>query len=371
MATQLDRFVEVFDSRVAEKNRNRRVDQDDEGSATTEDFSGFSHFQSASKSSAEYGYSSDDDDEKEKKKEQTGENATAVAKGDEQESAKDAAQPQENPSATGSAAAAAAAAEIGEGTASADGSESDPTGVNLPTVESPNAPTSAALPAVADHVDGASADKGTTADSGKAIALEGDEASALGEDLDACSATGVAKDEEKKERKKVPMGMGLFKLGETDDQRQAKETARLETIRASYADVAADIARAVNDKRIHSRALQQVRNMIEELKKKLAELRDHMPTVNIHSVDLSNFSSCSTRASGGIIVMSFNLLLVRPGTTAASTEDAYESDSMASIVKGFMSIMCLSNRYCRVVIRVIHPPSPPPPLLSLCSRSLI
>ena len=68
MATQLDRFVEVFDSRVAEKNRIRRADCDDEGSATTEEFTGFSRFQSASKSSAEYGYSSDDDDEKEKKK---------------------------------------------------------------------------------------------------------------------------------------------------------------------------------------------------------------------------------------------------------------------------------------------------------------
>ena len=111
----------------------------------------------------------------------------------------------------------------------------------------------------------------------------------------------------------------------------AKETARLETMRASYVDFAADIARAVNNKRIHSRALQQVRNMIQQLKKKLAELSYHMPTANIHSVDLSNYSSCSTRTSGGIIVVSFNLLLVRPGTTAAPTEDSYESDSMASI----------------------------------------
>jgi hypothetical protein len=81
MATQLDEFLEVFESRLAEKNRSRLGNHVDEGSATTEDFSGFSHFQSASQSSAEYGYS---DDDEEKLTKQTGENATVVAKSAEQ-----------------------------------------------------------------------------------------------------------------------------------------------------------------------------------------------------------------------------------------------------------------------------------------------
>ncbi len=80
-----------------------------------------------------------------------------------------------------------------------------------------------------------------------------------------------------------------------------------------------------------------------------------MPTANIESVHFSNYSSCSTRVSGGILVVSFNLLLVRAGTTA-STEESYESESMANIIKGFMYIMGLSNRYCRVVIRETSPP---------------
>ena len=370
MVKQLDGFLEVLVTRLTEKNKIRAAESD-EGSGTSHSFANYDNFHSASQSSAEFGFS---DDEKEGGSEKPV--SQQAGKVDDEKKKKTAEVELNSSIPDENAASAADEARTGGNLVTAaaalvklqdDGIISAPTEVTLVASAAAAAAAAAALAVEAEseasavtgevveestEKHGASTQMTTEASSLARV----DNVETLPEAVEDMVTSGVVANG-KEVKKKATVGLGLRQLEMAKAEQQAVKAAKMAAIQKTYANFGADIAREVRDKSIHSRALEQVQAMVKRLKIVLDELKRAIPPY-IESVNLSNYSSCSTRVSGGLLVLSFNLELFEPGSTV-STLASYESDVMHHIVDRLKKFMSASNRYCRVVIR--GPPLPPPP----------